>query len=214
MIVTKCKPFPEVLKRLESAKRVYVMGCAGCATLCQTGGEKETAAFASALEEAGIAVSGRNVVDVPCDERVLKLEFQKDKNFSESDALLIMACGAGVQAVRDLTDLPVLPVLDTVYLGTIERIGVFREYCTICGNCIIDELDSLCPVTRCAKGLLNGPCGGVVEGKCEVDPEMECVWEKIFTSLNAKGQLDRLKEYQSPRDHGKKYEVLRDHRKK
>lgn len=214
MIVTRCKPLPEILKRLESAKRVYVMGCAGCATLCQTGGEKETVDFAAALEDAGITVGGSKVVDVPCDERVVKLELQKDEEILKSDALLVMACGAGAQAVRDVVDLPVLPVLDTVYLGTIERIGVFREYCSICGDCIIDELDSLCPVTRCAKGLLNGPCGGVVEGRCEVDPEMECVWEKIFTTMKEKGQLDRLKGYQPPRNHGRKYEILRDHRKR
>lgn len=214
MIVTIKRDFSEILKDLGSKKRVFIIGCAGCATLCQTGGEKETKELAAKLAEHGKEVAGRAVLDVPCDERVVKLELKKNPQILESDVLVCMTCGAGIQAIRNLVDIAILPVLDSVFLGTIERIGVFKEYCSMCGECIIDGMDNLCPITRCAKGYLNGPCGGMVEGKCEIDPEMECVWVLIYKNLKKKGELPRLKDYQPPRDHNKKYEVLRDFRKR
>lgn len=213
MIVTVRKDFSEILNRLESKKKVYIIGCAGCATLCQTGGEKETKEFGDRLTEYGKEVVGRSVLDVPCDERVVRLELKKNPQILESDILLVMACGAGIQAIRHLVDFPILPVLDSVFLGTIERIGVFKEYCTICGDCVIELMDNLCPITRCAKGLLNGPCGGMVDGKCEIDPQMDCVWDLIYKVLKKKGKLERLKVYQAPKNYAKKYEVLRDFKK-
>lgn len=214
MIVTVRKDFSEILRGTKSKKRVYIIGCAGCATLCQTGGDKETRELRASLTEHGKEVVGRSVLDVPCDERVVKLELAKKPQILKSDILLVMACGAGIQAIRNLVSLPILPVLDSVFLGTIERIGVFKEYCSICGDCMIEGMDNLCPITRCAKGLLNGPCGGAADGKCEIDPEMDCVWDLIYKILKEKGELKRLKDYRSPRNHGKKYEVLRNFRKK
>ncbi len=214
MIVTVRKAFSEILRGLGKKNRVYIIGCAGCATLCQTGGEKETQEFGARLTAHGKEVLGRSVLDVPCDERVVKLELKKKPEIVKSDVLLVMACGAGIQAIRNLVDLPIIPVLDSVFLGTIERIGVFKEYCSICGDCMIEMMDNLCPITRCAKGLLNGPCGGVVDGKCEIDPEMDCVWDLIYKTLKEKGKLERLESYQAPRSHSKKYEILRHFRKR
>ncbi|KPJ48909.1 hypothetical protein AMJ40_06655, partial [candidate division TA06 bacterium DG_26] len=178
MIVTVRRDLAQILKSMGDCKRVYIVGCAGCATLCETGGEKQTEELAALLSEHGKEIVGRSVLDVPCDERIVRRELKRKPEMSEAEAILVMACGAGIQAVRNL-----------------ERIGVFKEYCSVCANCVIDNVDNLCPITRCAKGLLNGPCGGVVDGKCEVDPEMDCVWELIYTTLQKKGELWRLHAY-------------------
>jgi len=214
MIVTVRRDLAQILKSMGDCKRVYIVGCAGCATLCETGGEKQTEELAALLSEHGKEIVGRSVLDVPCDERIVRRELKRKPEMSEAEAILVMACGAGIQAVRNLADTVIVPVLDSAFLGTIERIGVFKEYCSICANCVIDNVDNLCPITRCAKGLLNGPCGGVVDGKCEVDPEMDCVWELIYTTLQKKGELWRLHAYQAPRDYGRKYTILRRFRKR
>ena len=213
MIVTVPRDLSEILEMIGEKKRVYIVGCAGCATLCKTGGEEQTRELEARLSERGKEVSGRVVLDVPCDERVARLELNKPEVLA-SDVLVVMACGAGVQGVRNCVDLPALPVLNSVFLGTVERIGIYKEYCSICGECIIETMDSLCPITRCAKGMVNGPCGGMVDGKCEVDPEMDCVWDTIYRILKEKGELEKLKQYQAPKNHGKKYEILRSFRKR
>jgi hypothetical protein len=214
MIVTVPKDLSTILDMIGEEKKVYIVGCAGCATLCETGGEEQTKELEARLRECGKEVSGSRVLDVPCDERVAKLELKENPELLQADVLLVMACGAGVQGIRNCVGVPTLPVLDSAFLGTVERIGIYKEYCSICGECMIEMMDSLCPITRCAKKMLNGPCGGMVDGKCEVDPEMDCVWDAIYRVLNEKGELEKLEGYQAPKDHGKKYEILRGFRKR
>ena len=111
---------------------------------------------------------------------------------SGAEAIVGMACGDGVQTVADNVKLPVLPANDTLFLGQIERAGMFREACKMCGDCMLDKTAGICPITQCAKSLVHGPCGGQKNGRCEVNPENDCAWIQIYKRLEQLGQLDKL----------------------
>lgn len=114
-----------------------------------------------------------------------------------------MACGAGIQTVSELKKIPVVAALDTLFLGNVKRFGQFEERCSLCGECILNKTGGICPVTSCAKGLLNGPCGGMHDGKCEIDPERDCAWVKIYERLEELGQLETFEEIFAPKDYSK-----------
>jgi len=144
------------------------------------------------LEKNGFTVTGTAVLDVPCDERInRKFLREHEKAVGRSDALLVLACGSGVNAFGRIAELPAVPGLDSLFVGAIERIGRFNEFCSLCGDCLLSETAAVCMVTRCAKGNVNGPCGGAVLGKCEVDPENECVWVTVFKRDPKAGALRR-----------------------
>ncbi len=154
---------------------MFIVGCGECATVTQTGGEKEVAEMKAQLEEAGKKVVGIDMVAANCQELDLKRILRKHKEATEeAEAFLVLSCGAGTQSVRAATDKHVVPGNDTLFLGNVQRSMDFVEKCSLCGDCVLDDYGAICPVTRCAKGLLNGPCGGTSHGKCEVDPEMDC----------------------------------------
>ena len=183
MIATRKKNPESVLGSLKGKSAVFVVGCADCATTCSTGGEKEVAEMRTFLEKNGFRVSGTAVLDVPCDERIgRKFLREHEKEISGSDGLLVLSCGSGVNALGRVVELPVavLPGLDSLFVGAVERLGRFNEYCSLCGDCVLAETAAVCPVTRCAKGLVNGPCGGSVLGKCEVDPDNDCLWVAMY----------------------------------
>ena len=145
----------------------------------------------------------------PIEVEELTIERQCDNVFIEtaaeaikrSDAVLSLGCGAGVQAIAECyPTTPVYAGLNTVFLGILEEQGVWTEKCSSCGNCVLSEYGGICPVTRCAKNLLNGPCGGSSEDRCEIDPDVECAWQLIYKRLKAIGQLDRLKEIKPAKD--------------
>ena len=192
MIITTQKPFPEILELLSRHKNIFIVGCAACATKCRTGGEEALAVMAAALENEGKTISGRKILDTPCDIRVARKDL-KEIAACADDAVLVLACGAGVQAVEKAVSLVVYPALNPVFTGTTERIGLYHEYCSLCGDCILGKTGGICPVTRCAKGLVNGPCGGAVSGKCEVDRDNDCAWiliaEKIKNNPSDKNIL-------------------------
>lgn len=203
MIVAEQKPVAEIKKTVATYDRLLILGCGTCVKTCYAGGEDEVATLASVLRLA----FRRDGKDIQIEE--LTIERQCEDEFihtaaaaiARNEAVLSLACGAGVQDVaRRFPKIPVLPGLDTTFIGVLEKPGLFTEECSACGHCELARYGGVCPVTRCAKKLLNGPCGGSQGGKCEVNPETECAWQLIIDRLKVMGQLDNLKEYIPPKD--------------
>ena len=203
MIITKKKPLEKVLEMAQPYDKVFIIGCGTCSTSCQTGGENEVAEMADKLGEK---VIGTAMVEEPCDRRINRRDLKQSKEIlKEADAVLVLSCGSGVQTLADYTGKVVLPGLDTCFIGETERIGKFYDRCRACGECILDETGGICPITRCAKALLNGPCGGQVEGKCEVgEYENDCAWVLIWKRLKEQDRLDMFMKFRPPRDYSKK----------
>ncbi len=186
---------------LQPYGKVFIVGCGNCATVCQTGGEKQVEEMAKKIGEIKNII-GITVIENPCDERLAKKELSKEVIEKQPDALLVMACGVGVQTLTELFNIPCIPALDTEFLGKVERVGRFFERCRACGDCLLYETSGICPVTRCAKGLLNGPCGGQADGKCEVGGwQNDCAWVLIFEKLKKQGRLDQFMKFREPRDY-------------
>ena len=200
MIITRRKPMEAVLSMLGDAKKVALVGCASCAAACQTGGEKELAEMKAFLEERGFEVVATVLPGECCHKMLVKKELKVLKN-SGVQAIIGMACGDGVQTVADNVQLPVYPANDTLFLGQVERVGIFHEYCRMCGDCVLGQPGGICPVTQCGKSLVNGPCGGQKNGKCEVNPENDCAWIRIYQRLEATGQLHKLFETRADKGH-------------
>jgi len=203
MIITKQKPGEKVLEMAQPYEKVFIVGCGSCATSCQTGGEKEVAAMAQKL--GGKAI-GSAMVEETCDLRLDRRDLKPyRKAVNEADAVLVLSCGSGVQTIADFTGKVVLPGLDTCFIGSTERLGRFHDRCKACGDCVLEETGGICPITRCAKSLLNGPCGGQVEGKCEVGGyKNDCAWVLIWKKLKEQDRLDLFTTFRPPRDHSKK----------
>ena len=210
MIVTRQKNFDDLLKSITNGP-VFIIGCSECATLCHTGGEEEVLQMKSALEKKNICVTGWVILDPACnlqnDKRLLK---KYKKELDKAKKILVLSCGSGVQTVSEIIDnIDVIPGADTIFLGEIVRLTDFEKRCTLCGECIQDLFDGFCPISRCPKSMLNGPCGGSVNGKCEVSSDLDCIWDIIFKRLTEKGKLDRLKEIKKPKDWSKSTEMRR-----
>jgi len=198
--ITKQKPFEEVIKSLGKAKKVYIIGCGTCATICHTGGKTEVVEMKEKLEAAGKKVTGWMVVPTACDELTRDALEEQAAEIKKADAVLVMSCAFGVQTVAMFSDKAVYPALNTLFVGKEEAPGQFIEVCMQCGNCVLASTAGICPLVRCAKSLLNGPCGGSVGGKCEVSPDIPCAWQLIYDRLEALGQLDKLEEIEPLRD--------------
>ena len=191
MIITQKKPIEELLGMLEGVTKVAIVGCGNCAAACQTGGEPEVMAMKELLEQNGKEVVATVVPDECCHKLLVKKDTKVLRD-SGAEAVVGMACGDGVQTVADNIALPIYPANNTMFLGQVERVGMFNEYCRMCGDCVLGSTGGICPITMCAKSLVNGPCGGQKNGKCEVDPNNDCAWIKIYNRLEAIGQLDKL----------------------
>ena len=191
MIITKKKPPEALLAMLKGFRRVALVGCGNCATACQTGGEKELEQMRQFLEENGFEVVGAVIPEECCHMLLVKRDLKPLRD-SGAEAIVGMACGDGVQTVADNVKLPVLPANDTLFLGQIERAGMFREACKMCGDCMLDKTAGICPITQCAKSLVHGPCGGQRNGRCEVNPENRCAWIRIYERLKDIDRLDLL----------------------
>ena len=201
MIIAKKKPIDEIIESLKGDAAVFIVGCGECATVTQTGGEKEVAEMKAALEEAGKTVIGVDIVAANCQELDLKRVLRQHGRVTEEvDAFLVLSCGAGVQSVRADTEKHVVPGTDSLFLGNVKRAGVYEEKCSLCGQCVLDDYGAICPVARCAKGLLNGPCGGTNHGKCEVDPDRDCAWVLIHEQLKKEGRTEKLTRIHPPMD--------------
>lgn len=195
MIVAKPKPFSEIQQMVRGFSRILVAGCGTCVAVCLTGGEKEAGLLAARLqlsatvrkEECEVVAA---TVERQCDREFLHL-FQD--HVSRADAVVSLACGAGIQFLAQMyPDTPVFPGVDTSFIGVAEGAGVWSERCRSCNQCYLGITGGVCPVTMCAKSLLNGPCGGPRHGKCETDPERDCAWVKIIERLERQSRLDLL----------------------
>jgi ferredoxin len=203
MIVGEQKPIAEIQSMIAAYNRVLVLGCGTCVKTCFAGGEDEVAILASALRLVS-KKDGRPIrVSELTVERQCEDEFVKEAagQIALSDCVVSLACGAGVQMVASrYAKIPILPGVNTTFIGILEKQGLFTEKCLGCGNCIVDQFGSICPVSRCSKKLLNGPCGGSRSGKCEVNADIDCAWQLIIDRLKASGRTDRLLTYVPPKD--------------
>ena len=201
MIITQKKPIDELLAMLTGIRKVALVGCGNCASACQTGGEKEIQELKAILEEQGIDVVATVLPEECCHKMLVKRDLKVLRGCG-AEAVVGMACGDGVQTVADNVQLPVYPANNTLFLGQIERVGIFHEYCRMCGDCVLGSTGGICPITRCAKSLVNGPCGGQKNGKCEVNPENDCAWIRIYNRLVSLGQEDKLLQTRADKGYG------------
>lgn len=183
-----------------------MLGCGECATTCKTGGEAEVKKMKTELEKAGKTVLGYAIPSAPCIAAQVKQELAKNiRTLKEAEALLVLACGLGVQSVKenDRLGLCVLPACNSLFGAVVDAQGILREKCSFCGDCILAITDGICPLTLCPKGLLNGPCGGMSQEKCEVDRDNDCAWVLIYKRLEKTHKLNSLKNIHPPKDYSK-----------
>ena len=195
MIVASRKPIPEIKQVLAGHDKVLFVGCGTCVTVCLAGGEREVGIMSYALRMA------RKLDGQPIEIEQVTIERQCENEFIQelataaerNAAILSFGCGAGVQAIAErFPEKPVYAALDTQFLGILEEQAVWAEKCLGCGSCVLSDFGGICPITRCAKRLLNGPCSGSTEEHCEVSPDRPCAWQLIYRRLKAIGQLDNL----------------------
>ena len=210
MIGTTQKPIEEVLGALEGYQKIAVVGCDGCAKACLTGGSEQVQQFANQLRDHGKQVVLEATPERTCyvDKSHTRLDPCVDQ-LKEAEAIIVMGCGGAVQITRQVTEeldltIPVKTALDSVgHMDTLVPGELAMEQCQECGECILNETGGICPVTKCAKGLLNGPCGGAENGKCEVNPDRDCAWILIYNRMAALGELGKLRGFMAPKDYSK-----------
>lgn len=205
MIISELKPFPEILGYLEGENRIFLVGCKGCAEVCHTGDELQVLEMKQKLEQEGKTITGYTVVDFLCDKALVKTRLlPHEAEIEAADSLLIMTCGIGVQATSAVVNKLTHPACNTINVGGARGEWRGSERCLECGDCVLDLTGGICPLTACTKGLINGPCGGAKDGRCEVEPEVrECGWHLIYERLKKLGQLDKMKAMPPPKDYSK-----------
>ncbi len=199
MIVAEVKPFEEIERMIGDSKRILVLGCGSCVTVCMSGGEKQAGLLASALRMAGRIEGRERTVSEKTVLRQCDPEFihQIRDELNRCDVVLSMACGAGVQGISEwMRNVIVLPAMNTRFIGLSDGQGRWVEVCAACGG--------ICPVTSCPKGILNGPCGGNKKGMCEVSPDIPCAWVRIYDRMKELGKLDELKREVGAKDWSKR----------
>ncbi|SFM50802.1 methylenetetrahydrofolate reductase C-terminal domain-containing protein [Thermodesulforhabdus norvegica] len=222
MVVAERKPIKEILEMMAGYKKILLVGCKGCVTVCCAGGTKEVGILASALRIA------RKKDGNPIEIVEYTLERQCDPEYIEQvssivegdgvEAILSMACSVGPQYMAKRYAVPVYPALNTTFIGGSLEHGVWAEFCQACGNCVIHHFGGICPVSRCSKSLFNGPCGGSAGGKCEISKEVDCAWHLIYERMKALGRLDDMakifpiKDWSTSRDGGPRKVVREDMR--
>jgi len=201
MIVAKLKPEEEIFESLGQAQSILVLGCGGCTSVCYTGGLRETDELAAVMSHMAKKAGRKIKTRVLVMERQCEAEFLDDirQAARDVDAILSLGCGAGVQLLaEELAPLPVLPALNTLFIGSTADYGTFEERCRSCGDCQLAWTGGICPVTRCPKGIFNGPCGGSENERCEVNPENPCAWCEIYNRLKDQGRLDAIMKVREP----------------
>jgi ferredoxin len=203
MIIAERRPIPEILENIAGYDKVLILGCRGCVAICSAGGDREVAILAEAIrlarEKQGrpIEVLEKTLIR-QCDPEYLE---PLKELLPKVQAIVSLACGVGVNLIADLyPSARVYPGVDTSFYGANVELGKWVEKCRGCGDCIIDKTAGLCPIARCAKNLLNGPCGGSQGGRCEVRKDMPCVWHMIIERLKERGELEKLLEIVPPKD--------------
>jgi ferredoxin len=204
MIVADRKKIPEIRDMIQPHDRVLLVGCGTCVTVCLAGGEREVGILGSALRMS-LRLAGRAnmvvdecTIERQCEDAFIDLLAPR---VAQYDAVCSLGCGAGVQALAErFPNTPVYPGLNTQFMGILETQGVWAEKCSGCGNCLLGEFVGICPLTRCAKHMLNGPCGGSQDGKCEVSPTLDCAWQMIYERARALDALSQFNEIVAPHD--------------
>jgi ferredoxin len=211
MIVGEQKPLEEIKEIAANHNKILVLGCGTCVTVCFAGGEKEVGVLASALRMATKIDGHEKLLDEATVQRQCEWEFldAMEEDIKRHDLVLSMACGIGVQAIVErFPEAVVAPAINTTFLGIPEEHGLWTERCAACGTCILHLTAGICPIARCAKSLLNGPCGGSQNGECEIDPDVPCAWQLIYDRLKSQGHLDHMleiipvKDWSTSRDGG------------
>ena len=204
MIVAERKPFEEIKEKIRDFRKVLILGCGTCVSVCMAGGEKEVELLASQLRMAN-QLEGRDMevgeatIQRQCDREYIEPIVEMAREY---DAILSMACGAGVQLVAEVLEpLPAIPALNTRFIGVTEAEGIWTERCRACGNCMLADYGGICPVTVCSKGLINGPCGGTRLNKCEASSDKDCAWILIYNRLQKQGKLDNIRNFVLPRNY-------------
>jgi len=203
MIITELKPIENIIDSLKGYTKIFIVGCGECATTCKTGGKDEAAKMREVLEKQGKVVTAICVPDAPCIASQAKTELAKNMPaLRNSEAILVMACGLGAQSIKDndRIGLSVLPACNTLFGAVMDKDGNFYEKCSMCGECVLDATAGICPVTLCPKGLLNGPCGGMDKGKCEVDKDKDCAWVLIYKELGKNKKGEQFRKIKAPKD--------------
>jgi len=209
VVITTKKPDEEVFEALQNykVKKLTLVSCGTCSALCQTGGTEGAEDWRKKLEERGYEIEAVIVSEDVCDNRVMKKDLRRiDDEIQDSDAILTLSCGLGTQSIVEVLqkkhpEKPVLISNNTKFIGMTERIGRFYMRCRACGDCYLNYTGGVCPIATCAKGLMNGPCGGMVDGKCEVgNYEKDCGWILIFNRLKAINRLDLFSRLRDARD--------------
>ena len=203
MIVGHLKPLEEIVASIADYRNVFVIGCGGCVSVCLTGGDRAAHALANDLGHVRHYENHPPRLSVDTIERQCEPDFLKSfvKIPDGTDAVLTLACGAGVQTMAGVfNDLPIIPAINTTFMGATREPGVWQEMCRGCGNCMLAHTGGICPIARCAKNLFNGPCGGTRNGSCEVNPGTPCAWAMIYYKLKKTNQLHFMLKIQTPRD--------------
>lgn len=198
--ITRQKPFKELSQQFGNYNRVFIVGCGTCATVLETGGLEQVLTMKEKMQEEGFLVTGWTVIPTACDIMTATSAAENEAAIGGAHCILVMACALGVQRLALHLEKPILPALDTLFIGLEEQPGFFMEACAQCGNCLLGYTAGVCPVTACHKGLLNGPCGGTNRGKCEVDSERDCAFTIIYNRLKEQGRLDVMKHYHPPKN--------------
>lgn len=220
MIVAQRKSVPELAEILEGKKKILILGCGTCVTVCLAGGEREVSILSSALRiHSGLKNLGFQIEELTIERQCDNVFIEKAAEaVNRNDVVLSLGCGAGVQAIAERYDKPVYAGLDTEFIGILEERATWTEKCISCGKCVLHSYGGICPVTRCAKHMLNGPCSGSREDRCEVRPDRPCAWQLIYQRLKKTGELHKLKEVKAPKNwsyslHGGSRVIIReDHR--
>jgi len=204
MILSEQKPLEDILGYLEGEKKVFILGCNGCAQSSGSGGPVQVEEMKNKLEEAGFTVTGTKVIDFLCEKALVKSGLRgRVDQVAAADSILVMTCGIGVQAVAASVNKVCHPACNTINLGGSRGEWQGSERCNECGQCLLDYTGGICPLTACTKSLVSGACGGASEGKCEISPDHDCGWELIYNRLKAKNQLDKLSALIDALDHNK-----------
>ncbi len=203
MIVGKQKPFEEIWGMVKNFKKVLVYGCNTCVAICHAGGGKEAEIIASMIRikaaEEGVPMEVKHAgIERHCEPEYFEPLMEEVKTY---DLVLSTACGVGVNFLSErIGNIPVYPGINTEFFGAVPKAGVFTELCAGCGNCILHLTGGICPIARCSKSLMNGPCGGTNNGKCEISQEVDCGWYLIVERMKQLGTVEKLYEIQKPRN--------------
>jgi ferredoxin len=205
MIIAERKPFDQIYESIRKHEKIVILGCGTCVTVCMAGGEKEVGILAGQIALAAKAHGDpievvQHTITRQCDREFF--DEQTSRKIRQADAVLSLACGVGVQFCAEcFPDTIIHPGLDTKFYGATLEEGVWAERCAGCGQCVVDAFGGICPIARCSKSLLNGPCGGSTKGKCEVDTEnIDCAWQLIYERMEKLGRLEELERNQPMKD--------------